>query len=105
MSGKWGGVGIAWDEAVLLDAFKAEFCALASRKETIAVELTPLQMWALLSTVQLACRHPLFRGQTRQLVVEIGRVFQAQVAPSGALAEVAEKGWDAAYDQVPVART
>ncbi len=99
MSEKWAGAAQPWDEAVLLHAFREEFKTLATTKETVAVELSPLQMWVLLATIQLACRHPLFRGATRTVVEGIAQDLQRRVASRGALAEVAERGWQRRYDQ------
>jgi hypothetical protein len=86
------------DDDQLEAQFIAEFAALAARVDTIRLSLTPLEAWALVCQLQLACRHPENTGPTRQMVEQIARRLQFIVAPSGALAVVAERGWNPQYD-------
>jgi hypothetical protein len=80
-------------------AFAAEFRELVERTHRLVLSLTPLEAWALLSQVQLACRHPENTGPTRAIAVQIARQFQRQIAGEGALARVAEEGWHTEFDQ------
>ena len=80
-------------------AFVAEFEELAQRTHRLVLSVTPLEAWALLCQVQLACRHPENTGPTRAIAVRIARQFQSQIAPDGALAIVAERGWSKEFDQ------
>jgi hypothetical protein len=85
-------------EADLEAQFSVEFQELAARKAPIRLLLTPLDMWILLSQIQLACRHPENTGPSREHAERIARQFQEIVAFKGALRIVAERGWDAQYD-------
>jgi hypothetical protein len=65
---------------------------------TLTIELTPIDVWTLLSAVQLACRHPGFHGPARELAEQAARKLQNLVGVSPILAEVAEMGWDPKHD-------
>jgi hypothetical protein len=82
----------------LLEAFKKEFAALA-KGPPIAVQLTPVQAWAIMSTIQLACRHPDYSGPTRRIAEEFARALQQVIATSPTLKDVAKKGWHAEFDE------
>jgi hypothetical protein len=77
--------------------FSAEF-SLLEFHPGVLLELDGVQAWCLLSSIQLACRHPKFTGPTRQVAEQIGRLLQDAVAPSGALAQLAEAGWNPDFD-------
>lgn len=79
-------------------AFMAEFDELVKRTNRLVFSLTPLEAWALLGHVQLACRHPNNNGITREIAMRIAREFQSMIAREGALAIVAERGWQKEYD-------
>ena len=83
----------------LESAFVAEFEELMKHTQLLVFSLTPLEAWALLGHVQLACRHPGNNGVTREIAVRIARQFQHMIASMGALAIVAERGWDRKYDE------
>lgn len=72
--------------------FLEEFKELESRE--LLMRLTAMQAWSVLSSIQLACRHPKFCGPTRQIAEEVARTIQGAIAPSGALAQVAAAGWE-----------
>ena len=80
-------------------AFVAEFDALCNSTHTLVFSCSPLEAWALLCQVQLACRHPENTGPTRDVAVRIARGFQRQIATTPALAIVAECGWSKEFDQ------
>lgn len=86
-------------EAELLARFTEEFKALAERKgTTVILELTALEAWTLLATIQLALRHPLNVGGTSRIARELATLLERAVATTPALAEVARRGWDPHYD-------
>ncbi len=80
-----------------LDQFGAEFAALQGRP--CVLQLDGPEAFALLGQIQLACRHPRNLGPSRQIAERIGRLIQATVATTPALAAVAEMGWNPAYDE------
>jgi hypothetical protein len=81
------------DEQELYERFSAEFLALQDHPGVV-LEMTAIQAWAVLSSIQLACRHPEFTGPTRQMAEEIARQIQEGLAKTPALAEVAARGWE-----------
>ena len=83
----------------LLGRFREEFNKLNANAELLSFGMTRMEMWCVLSQLQLAFRHPANTGPVRQLAEKTARRLQAIVAPSGALAEVAEMGWDPQYDE------
>jgi hypothetical protein len=87
------------DDAKLERAFRREFRTMCGREDRMLVAATPLQLWSVLSAVQLACRHPGFNGPTRKIVEEVARRIQNLVASDGALAVIAERGWNPKFDE------
>jgi len=83
----------------LESTFIAEFDGLCNSTRMLVFTMSSLEAWALLSHVQLACRHPENTGPTRAIAVRIARQMQRQIAPDGALAIVAEQGWHKEFDQ------
>lgn len=79
--------------------FSAEFQALASRTEAFCLVISPLEAWIILSQLQLALRHSENTGESALKARAIARELQAFVAPGGALAIVARRGWDSRYDK------
>lgn len=82
----------------LYEQFSIEFMRLAENTTPILLSLRPLEAWIILSHLQLALRHPENVGESARVARRIAEQLQAFVAPSGALREVARRGWDAAYD-------
>jgi len=78
--------------------FSAEFAALYHNRRTIALHIRLVDAWILLSQLQLALRHSENTGPSAERARHIAKQLQAIVAPSGALAIVAERGWDAQHD-------
>ena len=66
--------------------------------QPILLEITPLLAWILLAQIQLVCRHPGNTGPSRQFIESFARDLQQRIAPSGALAEMAERGWQQEFD-------
>ncbi len=79
-------------------AFVREFGELAARVERFTLSIRPVDAWILLSQLQLALRHPENTGPTAEAASSIARRLQSIVAPHGALAAVAERGWNPDYD-------
>lgn len=84
--------------AIDVDQFHEEFKRLLGSHPGLEFRLTAMQAWCLFATIQLACRHPQFVGPTRQIVEEIARQVQSEIATTPALEALAEKGWDPNYD-------
>lgn len=57
--------------------------------------------WALLGTIQLACRHPEFAGHTKKVVQDFGHYLETQLKLGSASAEVARRGWQTQFDVSP----
>jgi hypothetical protein len=87
------------DEQSLEERFRAEFEALVTGGHApLQVVMTPLEAWAVLCNIQLASRHPLNNRTVARTAIAVAKRIQAQVAPTGALSEVASKGWDKTFD-------
>ena len=86
------------NEPDLLARFSEEFTRLVDNPEVLSLAVTRKEMWAIFCQLQLALRHPQNTGPTSLTAKAIARRLQAIVAPSGALAEVAERGWDPQHD-------
>jgi hypothetical protein len=87
------------NEEELETAFIMEFDVLVKSTHQVIFTLTPLEAWALLGHVQLASRHPGNNGKTREIAIRIARELQQMIARDGALAIVAERGWQREYDE------
>lgn len=86
------------DDPDLEAAFVREFAALAARVDRFTLSIRPVDAWILLSQLQLALRHPQNTGPSAEAARQIARRLQSIVAPHGALAAVAERGWNPDYD-------
>ena len=82
----------------LLGRFSEELTRLADNPEVLSFGMTRKEMWVILCQLQLSLRHPQNTGATSLIANDIARRLQAIVAPSGALAEVAEMGWNPQHD-------
>jgi len=78
--------------------FQDEFAALAERVDRFTLSIRPVDAWVLLSQLQLALRHPQNTGPVSQMARQFARRLQSIVASHGALAIVAERGWNPDYD-------
>lgn len=87
------------DDSVLRTRFIEEFLALSADTSSYEFLATPLELWAVFCQLQLAFRHVANVGPTRKIAESVARRIQGIVAPSGALAEVAAKGWDSRFDE------
>ncbi len=90
------------EERELMTQFVKEFKELCDETSEIAVFMQPIQLWSVLSAIQLAMRHPKFPRNTREIVEPVARQIQACVAHGGALAVIAERGWHREWDESPV---
>lgn len=81
------------------DKFKAALAALQQDKQPLRLEMSKFDAWILMSTLQLACRHPQFNGPTRKIAEEIARQIQGAVADSDSLKMLAEMGWHQQFDE------
>jgi len=77
--------------------FKLEFLELAN--QPINIESNALIMWCVCSSLQLALRHPGHNGPTADITRDFAEKMFAEIAPDGALKEVAERGWHSEYDE------
>lgn len=64
------------------------------------LQLNGIEGWILLGNLQLALRHPKNVGESSKIARELAKRIEGMVARSGALAEVARRGWDEGYDYV-----
>lgn len=88
------------DEEQLFKQFAQDYKQMVIRHPGIDLQMPALEAWALACTVQLACRHPEFVGPTRQIAERAARKLFDELAATPALAEVARRGWDPAFDDV-----
>lgn len=83
-----------------IQASKQALEAMAQDPQGIEVTLTKLQAWALMSTIQLAYRHPLFNHNwVCREAANVARGLQELLAAEGPLAQLAELGWQIEQDQ------
>lgn len=69
-------------------------------KQPVRIEFTKQQLWMILATIQLACRHPKFNCPTRQAVEEWAReVGAAIVSNDQDLRMLFEMGWNKQFDK------
>jgi hypothetical protein len=84
----------------LKEKFSKEFRALEGRP--FILETDAVTAWAILTHLQLALRHPANKGPTSVVVRRVAQDLVDTLAPPGsALREVADKGWDKAFDEDP----
>jgi len=80
------------------DQFLAAMVA-RSKEGQVQFVTSPMRAWIMLSTMQLALRHPEFPASVRPVAEGIARNMQLAIAPKGSpLWQLAEQGWDAAFD-------
>ena len=86
-------MSVAIDEAKAL----AEMKAVANEPMTLGI--LGGEMITLISAVQLACRHPNWTGQSREVVERLMRNWQNIIAdPDSQMWRVLEAGWNPEYD-------
>lgn len=86
------------DNKQLEQEFMREFRDL-DKQPDVTIIVSRRDLWCVMSSVQLACRHPRFTGPTRKRAEKVARLFQTLIANKGALSIVAERGWDPDYDR------
>jgi hypothetical protein len=64
-----------------------------SNREPVAIELRPLQAWALLGNLQLALAHERNTGATARVGRQIARLLERELAITPALKEIVRRGW------------
>lgn len=57
------------------------------------LQLGPRESMALLVTLQLALRHPVFPADTRQLIDDVARGIERALGQTGAIQEIIREGW------------
>ncbi len=73
---------------------------LCKDKQPVQVEMSKHELWCILSTIQLACRHPHFDGPTRKIVEQIARQLgKVIVANDTDLRMLFEMGWQSKFDE------
>lgn len=76
--------------------FEGDFRELMEDQRVGAMPITRFQAWCLMSSVQLASRHPdvaAAGGIVMATAVDVARELQRQLSTTPALAAVAELGW------------
>ena len=84
------------NEKLFID-FRMELSGIIE-KGPVEIEFSALELWIILSQMQLAIRHPDNNGSGRDIAVKIAKRIQGKIASNGALGEVAKRGWDPNYD-------
>lgn len=86
-----------------LEDFERAFRGLAARKDTLSLDLSPVQAWILMCYVQLALRHPGATGPTAPIARGLAQGLQEILTKSDeVLARMAAAGWQPEHD-VPIA--
>lgn len=85
-------------DSEVYERFHYEFNALKD-KPLVPILISPLDIWIILSQMQLALRHPENKGASSKMARDIARQLQEIVAPEGALKQVAEMGWQEEFDE------
>jgi len=85
----------------LLEQFMREIKQLDQQNMTVRLSLTPTEAMALIGVVQLACRHPEFKGTTRQAAEQIVDRMQSEFLQYRVphIIEVINRGWMSEHDQ------
>lgn len=83
--------------------FRLDAKSIAAMDARFVVELDVATTAQLISAIQLACRHPQFKGPTRTKVEEVARELQAKISLTPRIALMLEAGWDQTMD-VPAER-
>ena len=81
------------------DEIKSALMETLKSDETVDLRFEKRQLWMVFSHLQLALRHPGAKGPTSEMVRELAKMIEDILAPSGALRELAEMGWDPKYDE------
>lgn len=87
-------------EAEIFPLYVAEMAERCTAEETVTVTFDMATAQALLAVIQLAFRHPLFKGQTAEECFGIAKGLEDQLARTPAIAEVCRRGWLPEYDTV-----
>ncbi len=77
----------------LADEFNAEMRALTESGACLPLYLAPAEAFSLLSTLQLALRHPKMVGQAAELARKVAEEIEERLCKTPALKEVAAMGW------------
>ncbi len=85
-------------EDLLGQQFKKEFKKLCRRRSIVNLRLSTLETWVVFSHLQLALRHPENKGLSADIARKVAYRIQSKIAPNGALAKVAQRGWSQEYD-------
>ena len=80
--------------------FKKEFEKLTRSRSIVNLRLSTLETWVVFSHLQLALRHPKNKGPSADIARKVAYRIQSKIAPTGALAKVAQRGWSQEYDVV-----
>jgi hypothetical protein len=81
----------------LLKAGAVELRELSYR-DSIIMEMRPLQAWALLGNLQLAIVHESNKGATARIGRQIAKLLEREIATTPALKEIARRGWKGEID-------
>jgi|SRR5262245_28497248 len=67
----------------------------------VQIKMTKFELWTLLATVQLACRHPQFQGPSRVIAEGVARQLGESLTRTDLhLRALFEAGWDWDHDEV-----
>lgn len=82
----------------LYAAFEREMVALQGDTARFVLELSLLDAFTVLGQLQLALRHPDNTGPAAQIARRIAGRIEAGLPQGGAIARVAQLGWDPGAD-------
>ena len=93
-------MSMSQSEEELFQTYKAELEQLEKAGFQIYISLKPTQAVALVGTIQLALRHPQFKGPASIMAFKFVRWIQQELAgPAPATAEMIRRGGLRQYDQ------
>jgi hypothetical protein len=84
------------------EKFVAAVTRLFEDPQPLHLEMEKMTAWHILSTIQLACRHPEFKGATRDQVEHFARQLgEALTANDPDLRLLFNMGWEENLDEPP----
>ena len=96
-------LAIDWTSTVWDDDRLTQVCALELGRlpKEVLLSIETVDLMAVIGALQLACRHPDYRGPSRTNVMAFVAQIQAMFAGHSAFAlvELIDRGWDPAHDE------